>query len=403
MQPPVKTNDGIRAWLPVIGLALAAFVFNTSEFLPVGLLPEIAKSLHASVEHTGLVITGYAWVVSLMSLPMTVLTTKIERRRLLLILIACFAASHFLVLWATTFMEFFASRICVALTHSIFWSIMTPLAARMAPRGKHAYGLAAVQGGTIIATVLGVPIGTLLGQWFGWRESFFIVGIAATLVWVMVFATLPLAPSAQAGSLKSLPIILKRPGLIQLYLLTAVTMLGQFTVYSFISPILQHVGGLPASEIANVLFTFGIAGIIGTVISTKFVDKHLSATVILPLLLITCATLALVLTLKSSFLLYPTVVIWGAGMTAICMAYQTILLKVAGDAADVATSLYSGIFNIGIGGGAALGGFVAAHWGFVNIGYTGSFFIGLCALVCVLVLVLTGHAILGMNTVKTKP
>ncbi len=132
-------------------------------------------------------------------------------------------------------------------------------------------------------------------------------------------------------------------------------------------------------------------------------DKHLSATVILPLFLITCATMALVLTLKSSLLLYPTVAIWGAGMTAICMAYQSILLKVAGDAADVATSLYSGIFNIGIGGGAALGGFVAAHWGFANIGYSGSFFVGLCALVCVLVFMLTGHAILGMNSEKTKP
>ena len=191
MSAPQPVKYGFRAWLPIIGLAFAAFVFNTSEFLPVGLLPNIAEHLNETVSFTGLVITGYAWVVAVMSLPLTIITAKLERRKLLLALIAVFALAHFAVIVADTFERLFAARVAVALTHSIFWSIMTPLAARMAPRGKRAVGLAAVMGGTIVATVLGVPIGTQLGHMFGWQEAFFIIGIAAALVFALIWLVLP--------------------------------------------------------------------------------------------------------------------------------------------------------------------------------------------------------------------
>ena len=216
MHTPQQHKFGFKAWIPTIGLAFAAFVFNTSEFLPVGLLPNIAESIHESVSKTGLIITVYAWVVSLLSLPLTILTAKLERRRLLLWLIVIFALSHFVVLWADTFEKLMGARVCVAVTHSIFWSIMTPLAARVAPFGKQAFGLAAVMGGSIVATVLGVPIGTHLGQQVGWQGSFFIVGMAAVLVWVIIFFSLPVCTSNRAGSLKSLPSLFKRPALVQL-------------------------------------------------------------------------------------------------------------------------------------------------------------------------------------------
>ena len=118
MHPPQQHKFGFKAWIPTIGLAFAAFVFNTSEFLPVGLLPNIAESIHESVSKTGLIITVYAWVVSLLSLPLTILTAKLERRRLLLWLIVIFALSHFVVLWADTFEKLMGARICVAVTHS---------------------------------------------------------------------------------------------------------------------------------------------------------------------------------------------------------------------------------------------------------------------------------------------
>ena len=291
MTERARPQTGFRAWVPVIALAFAAFVFNTSEFLPVGLLPDMAQDLRETVSFTGLVITGYAWVVALMSLPLAIATAKFERRRLLLFLLAAFALCHFAVLAAHSFGMLLICRIGVALTHSVFWSIMTPLAARTAPRGKRALGLAAVMGGTIVATVLGVPIGTKLGHYFGWQEAFAIVGLAAAAVFLIIWKTLPESPSTKAGSLKSLPVILKRPALLQLYALTMVTVLGQFTAYSYISPFLQRVCGMSDSDVVNILLVFGLAGIVGTIVSSRTLERHPSASLVFTVVMLWTETL----------------------------------------------------------------------------------------------------------------
>ncbi|MCD8338598.1 MAG: MFS transporter [Burkholderiales bacterium] len=282
-----ENTNGYKIWLPTIGLAFAAFVFNTSEFLPIGLLPNIAESLHETDSQTGLVITVYAWVVALMSLPLTILTAKLERRKLLIALLIIFAASHLVVLAVNSFVQLMGARICVALTHSIFWSIMTPLAARTAPMGKMATGLAAVSGGSILATILGVPLGTQLGYLAGWRESFFIIGIVALIVLVYIFYFLPECKSDRAGSLKSVPILFRRPGLVQLYVLTAIVILGHFTAYSYISPLLINEGGLTESATVSVLFVFGTAGIVGVVAGAKTAVRFKSATIVLPMIAMT--------------------------------------------------------------------------------------------------------------------
>lgn len=378
----------------MIGLAFAAFVFNTSEFLPVGLLPDMAASLNESVSFMGLVITGYAWVVSIMSLPLALLTARFERKKLLLFLLGLFAICHFAVLWVDSFWSLYATRIGVALAHSIFWSIMNPLATRMAPAGKRATGLAAVMGGTIVATVLGVPLGTKMGHLFGWAESFFVIGAAAFLVLMLLWYVLPQCPSRSAGSLKSLPVILKRPALLQLYGVTMITMLGQFTAYSFISPILEHSAGMSGSDVVDVLLLFGLAGIIGTVLSSKTVDRYPSASLTVPLVVLSMSLFLLVPLCSSWLSLVPLLLLWGAAQTAICMALSASVLVVASDAADVATSLYSGIFNIGIGGGAFVGSLVSQHFGFTPVAFVGGTFITISALFCLSVYFRTGSALL---------
>ena len=398
MSTPVLHKTGFRAWLPIIALAFAAFVFNTSEFLPVGLLPDIASSLNETVPFTGLILTGYAFVVAIMSLPLTIVTARFERRKLLLVLLFVFSLCHFVVPWVESFETLFAARVGVALTHSIFWSIMTPLAARVAPHGKRAVGLAAVMGGTIVATVLGVPIGTNLGHLFGWHMSFFIIGIGSALVFVVIFFVLPVCEATHAGSLKSLPVILKRPGLQQLYLLTVVTVLGQFTAYSYLNPILATAGGLDEGMIVTMLFVFGIAGIIGTVVASKTVDKHVETT-LLSAMVIICISLALLtVTAAHTPSLSVLIICWGAAMTAVCLAFQTVLLTVAPDAADVAASLYSGIFNVGIGGGAFIGSRVSEAAGFMPVAYVGAAIVGVSLLSLLVVKLKTGKWLLGEQT-----
>ena len=233
-----------------------------------------------------------------------------------------------------------------------------------------------------------------MGHLFGWAGSFFVIGAAAFLVLMLLWYVLPQCPSRSAGSLKSLPVILKRPALLQLYGVTMITMLGQFTAYSFISPILEHSAGMSGSDVVDVLLLFGLAGIIGTVLSSKTVDRYPSASLTVPLVVLSMSLFLLVPLCSSWLSLVPLLLLWGAAQTAICMALSASVLVVASDAADVATSLYSGIFNIGIGGGAFVGSLVSQHFGFTPVAFVGGTFITISALFCLGVYFRTGSALL---------
>lgn len=393
-------TEGPAAWAPILGLSLAAFVFNTSEFLPVGLLPDIAESLRESIPTTGLILTGYAFVVAVMSLPLTILTARMERRRLLLALLAFFSLCHFVMPWVSSFGSVMAARVGVALAHSIFWAVITPLAVRVAPRGRGALALSCVMGGTIVATVLGVPIGTHLGQILGWQEAFFVNGVASALVFAVIWRVLPVCESRRAGSLASVPVIFRRPALVQIYLITVLAVLGQFTVYSYIAPIVHQVGGLSESDIVTVLFVFGIAGIAGVAGASRTVDAHRTATCVTAMALLALSMLSLPFVATSAPALWAVALIWGAGMTAMCLSFQTTVLAAAPDCADVAASLHSGIFNIGIGGGAYLGGWVVEHMGYDCVNLVGFAMVAAAIAVIVWARLTTGRGLIPYSPEK---
>lgn len=360
------------AWLRVVTLAVAAFIFNTTEFVPVGLLSDIASSFGMQTAEVGIMLTIYAWVVALMSLPFMLLTSQVERKRLLISIFVLFIASHVLSFVAWNFTVLVISRIGIAFAHAIFWSITASLAIRMAPAGKKAQALSLIATGTALAMVLGLPLGRVVGQYFGWRTTFFAIGVIAALTLFCVVKLLPKLPSEHSGSLKSLPLLFKRPALVSLYALIAVIVTAHYTAYSYIEPFVQNVAGLSANVATFLLLVLGGAGIIGSVMFGKLGNRHSSTLVSGSIgLLVLC--LALLLPAAQSTLhLAILSLFWGIAIMIITLGMQVKVLALAPDATDVSMALFSGIFNLGIGAGALVGNQVSLHFDMSSIGLVGA-------------------------------
>ena len=253
----------------------------------------------------------------------------------------------------------------------------------------------------LVNGVLGpLLIGTAVGTFFTGAE--FTVdrlnlanqGGAAVISGLLIAMVLPESPSRKAGSLASLPVILKRPALRQLYFIAAVAMLGNFTVYSYVSPIVTEAAGGSLETVVTLLLVFGLSGFIGTIVNTRLLEANTSLAVVLPLSFLTLAFLFFLPTASLPWIHWPLIVLWGASLTGLMMALNNLVLAAGHDAADISSSMLSGIINVGIGGGAFLGSILSSAWSFASLPYAGAILAGGPLLMTLLIWKTTGAAIL---------
>jgi MFS transporter, DHA1 family, inner membrane transport protein len=335
-------------------MATAVLVAITTELLPVGLLPQIGRDLHASDSQTGLLVSAYALVVALGSVPMAVLTVRWPRRRVLGCLLLAYALSNVVMAAAPDYAVALVARLIGGAAHAGFFTAIFAAAITAVPRDRAGQAMAFVSGGTALGLSCGVPLGTALGTAVGWRWAFLACAVAMALLTVLVTVALPRQAAPGGGSgVAAFKAIRRRP-LLLIVVTTVVLTLGHNTAYTYISPILLH-DGVAVGRVSLVLAGYGLAGVIGVVLAGMVADRRPKRGLYAAIGWIALCLLALGLS-HASATSVPVIIAWGAGFGALPSLIQAIALRGVPDTPDVATGVINAAFNVGISGGAFIGG-----------------------------------------------
>lgn len=362
-----------KQWLALAGIAIAAFVFNSSEFMPVGLLTDIGQTFGTSEATTGMLVSVYAWAVMILSVPLMIVATRLDFRRLLLVVLVVFLVGQVLTAFSASYWMLMAARLVVACAHSVFWAIAAPIAVRLVPQSKRALALSVVETGTAVAAIVGLPLGRAIGLAVGWRLTFAIVAVISALLLVYLIVTLPWVPGAEPFGVGQLPGLFRNKGLVALFVLTALYAWGYYTGYSYIEPFLLQIAGLENDMVTIVLSVFGVASIVGSIMCSKLYPRFRfgffrAITIGVPVALLLMHAAAGV----GIAAIFGVVVLWGISAAAVSVVYQAEIINVSSDEEEtVAMAFFSGIFNFGIGTGALLGGQVVNSLGIANVFYAG--------------------------------
>lgn len=371
----METKMTKKEILPLIGMTVSAFIFNTSEFMPIGLLTDIAKSFEITEAKAGMLITVYSWIVMLLSLPLMILVSRIDYRRLFMGTVAVFGICQVLTVLSNSYGMLMASRIGVACAHAIFWSIASPIAVRMASEAHQSKALSMVVTGTSVATIAGLPLGKMVGHYAGWRIAFLIVAVITFGVLVYMAFLFPKMDCGEPFRVKQLPQLFKNRSLVCVYIQTFLFVVGYYTSYSYIDPFLQQVAGMGNSMVTITLFVFGAAGLLGSFLFSKFYDKYrrsvlrtvMAALVVELLLLLPAAG-------KPGFMM-ALCALWGITVLMFNVSFQSETIQCTDEqSSSVAMSIFSGIFNFGIGAGSFLGGIVCDKGQISHLGFVGAVF-----------------------------
>ncbi|MEV0954185.1 MFS transporter [Promicromonospora sp. NPDC050249] len=368
--PPV---DQRRAVIALFALSTSAFTFVTAENLPGGLLTLIAPDLGRSTSEIGLLVSAYAAVVVLASLPLSRLTRRFPRRY---VLAATTAVCTVGTLWSAValgYADLMAARMVTALGQALFWSVVTPAAASLfapAVRGKMIARLAI---GNSLAPLLGVPLGTWVGQQTSWRTAFLMFSVVSLLACLAMVIAMPNVDAEESGTARGTHPSTRR--FVVLMVVTVLLVTGGFMMITFVTQFVLETAGFPDRYLSVLLLGQGVAGMAGTLLTGQVLDKRPWQTMLVALGLLTGSLVLLWGLGHVPALALAGLALFGLAFSALPPALSFLAMQVAPGATESATAISSSVFNLGIGGGAALGALVVATVGVSTVPLVGAVFV----------------------------
>ncbi|AIM20420.1 MULTISPECIES: MFS transporter [Serratia] len=364
--------------LALLALTISAFAIGTTEFVIVGLIPTIAEQLGVTVPSAGLLVTIYALGVAIGAPVLTALTSRIPRKLLLVGLMVLFTLGNLLAWQSPSYESLVVARLLTGLAHGVFFSIGSTIATSLVAKEKAASAIAIMFGGLTVALVTGVPLGTFIGQQFGWRETFLavsLIGAVATLASVILVPS-NIKNQGSAGVREQLK-VLTHPRLLLIYAITALGYGGVFTTFTFLAPMMQELAGFSAPTVSWILLAYGVAVAVGNIWGGKLADRH-GAVRALSFIFAALAVLLLVFqfTASHSIAALLTVIVMGVFAFGNVPGLQVYVVQKAAqytpNAVDVASGLNIAAFNIGIALGSVIGGQTVASLGLAQTPWIGA-------------------------------
>ncbi len=342
--------------IPLLALAISAFAIGTTEFLIMGLLPDVARDLGVTIPAAGLLVTGYALGVAVGAPVLAVLTSRMPRKLALQLLMGVFIIGNVLCALADNYSLLMVARVVASFAHGSFFGIGAVVAASLVPQEKRASAIALMFTGLTLATVLGVPFGTAIGQQYGWRVAFWIVSALGVISLIGVSALVPNKHDSGPVSLGHEVRVLRDP---QVWMALGMTVLGfggVFVVFTYIAPILEQVSGFSPRGVTLMLVLFGVGLTLGNTLGGKLADRALMPSLMGILVALAVVMAIFTKTSHSSVAAASTLFVWGVAAFATVPPLQMRVVAKAAAAPNLASTLNIGAFNMGNALGAWLGG-----------------------------------------------
>ncbi|MED4054231.1 MFS transporter [Niallia taxi] len=342
----------VALWTLVIG----AFAIGMTEFVIMGLLPEVARDVHSSIAAAGQLITGYALGVAVGGPILVLITYKMSQKNLLMLLMLIFILGNLMATIASSYGVLMASRLLTSLAHGSFFGVGAIMAASLVEYSRRASAMALMFTGLTVANIIGVPFGTFVGQQFGWRSSFLIIAIIGFITLIGIYMLVPKPKEQKSTDLKKELAVLKNNQL-WLALLIAMFCFGSvFTLFTYITPILTDVTGFQSNAVSWMLVVFGLGVTVGNILGGKLADWNINLSLQYILIVFILYFFVLYVLQFSMILMIPGIFIFGVLAFSMVPMLQFRILGLSAEAPTIASTLNQSAMNLGNAGGAFAGG-----------------------------------------------